>query len=251
MVKRSRKDVVDSRWEKKETQGRNVNPKFVQRELKEPVQAKNAVQKEFLKALNEYDVVVFSAPAGVGKSFLTMSTVADWLKAGKIDKLVLSRPIIPMGRSLGMLPSTLREKFEPHLMSLLEVLWKRYGKNYYDSCLHDGTIELLPIEYARGRSVDGAVVLDESQNLYPDEIYTMLTRMEEGSKLILIGDPNQTDIKGENGIDWLVKFVANNPNLQKHIKVIQASSANIVRSGLCKEMVISKEKELSKKKGTK
>lgn len=221
---------------------RVVKDKFID-EVKPPVQAKNEVQKEFLAALKDYDVIAFSAPAGCGKSFLAMSEASDWLKKGVYNKITLSRAVIPMGRSLGMLPSTLQQKFEPYLMPLLEVLWNRYGKSYYENALGLGTIELLAPEYARGRSVSGVFIIDEAQSMYPEELYTMLTRMETGSKLILIGDPNQSDIKGLNGIEWLCQFVEKNPELAEHIKVIKADSNHIVRSGLCKKMVQAKERE--------
>lgn len=243
MAKRSAKQVVEERWSKKAETGRVVNEKLAEREVQPPVQAKTTIQKEFLAALREYDVVAFSAPAGCGKSYLTMCEASDWLKKGYYDKITLSRAVIPMGRSLGMLPSTLQQKFEPYLMPLLEVLWNRYGKGFYENCLHDGTIELLAPEYARGRSVSGIMIIDEVQSMMPDELYTMLTRVETGAKLILIGDPNQSDIRGKNGIDWLCEFVEKNPDLQSYIKVIKANSDDIVRSGLCKAMVKAKEKE--------
>lgn len=241
--KRNQQKVVENRWEKKAETGRVVNEKHAAKEVQPPVQAKTEVQREFLQALKEYDVVVFHAPAGCGKSYLTMCEASDWLKKGIYDKITLSRAVIPMGRSLGMLPSTLQQKFEPFLMPLLEVLWNRYGKGFYENALHDGTIELLAPEYARGRSVSGVMIVDEVQSMMPDELYTMLTRMQENSKLILIGDPNQSDIKGKNAIDWLCEFVNNNPELTRHIKIIKATSDEIVRGGLCKAMVKAKEKE--------
>jgi len=246
MAKQNRATVREARNTKKEETGRIVREKF-SKEVQPAVKAKNPIQKEFLDALRTHDVVLFSAPAGVGKSFLTMSEVSDWLKKGDIDKITISRPVIPMGRSLGMLPSTLQQKFEPYLMPLLEVLWNRYGKGYYENCLHDGSIELLAPEYARGRSVSGCMILDEVQCMYSSELYTMLTRMEEGSKLILIGDDSghQTDIKGENAITWLKRFVKNNPELNQHIKIIEATSDDIVRSGLTKAMVKAREKEIN------
>lgn len=247
MSKQNRVKVKNARMAKKAATGRVLNPKF-QQEVRPPVQAKTPVQREFLNALKQYDVVLFDSPAGVGKSFLTMSEASDWLKKGEIDKITLSRPVIPMGRSLGMLPSTLQQKFEPYLMPLLEVLWKRYGKSYYENCLHDGSLELLAPEYCRGRSVSGCMIIDECQSMYGSELYTMLTRMEEGAKLILIGDDSghQTDIKGENAITWLKRFVEENPELEKHIKVIRATSDDIVRSGLTKAMVKAREKEAKK-----
>ena len=244
MAKRNVEQVIQNRWDKKADVGRVLKPKFQDESyIATPVTAKTEVQKEFLQALKEFDVVVFSAPAGVGKSYLTMSECADWLKKGIYDKITLTRAVIPMGRSLGMLPSTLQQKFEPYLMPLLEVLWKRYGKSYYENCLANGSVELLAPEYSRGRSVAGCMIIDEGQSLYPDELYTLLTRMEAGSKLIVIGDPNQSDIKGVNAIDWLEGFVANNPELTKHIKVLKATSNDIVRSGLCKAMVQARERE--------
>lgn len=244
MAKRNLEQTVQNRWEKKAEIGRVIKSKFQDENyLAPPVTAKTDVQKEFLNALKEFDVVVFSAPAGVGKSYLTMSEAADWLKKGVYDKITLTRAVIPMGRSLGMLPSTLQQKFEPYLMPLLEILWKRYGKSYYENCLANGSIELLAPEYSRGRSVSGCMVIDEGQSLHPDELYTLLTRMETGAKLVVIGDPNQSDIKGLNAIDWLEGFVEKNPELTKHIKVIKADSNDIVRSGLCKAMVQAKEKE--------
>ena len=241
--KRNQQKVVENRWEKKAETGRVVNEKHAAKEVKPPVQAKNEIQREFLAAMKEYDVVAFIAPAGCGKSLLTMSEVTDWLKKGLYDQVVLSRAVIPMGRSLGMLPSTLQQKFEPYLMPLLEVIWNRYGKGFYENCLHDGTLELLAPEYARGRSISDIMVIDESQSLYPTELYTMITRMQEGSKLFLLGDTAQSDIRGENGLQWLEKFVEENPALSKHIKIIKADSDHIVRGGLCKAMVKAKEKE--------
>ena len=247
-TKRNQRSTVEARWEKKEVVGRVVKEKF-EDQVKPPVQAKTAVQKEFLAALAQYKVVAFVAPAGVGKSYLTMCEASDWLKKGLIDKLVLSRAVIPMGRSLGMLPNTLQQKYEPFLMPLLEVLWNRYGKSYYENCLANGTLELLAPEYSRGRSVKGCMVIDELQCMTKDELYTMITRMEEDSKLILIGDGTglQTDIKGESGLDWLCNFVENNPELHQYIKIIRADSDDIVRSNLTKAMVKAREKEVGVK----
>lgn len=246
MVKRTRQMVQEKRQSKREEIGRVLKPKFQEEGyIAPPVQAKTEVQKEFLAALKTYDVVVFVAPAGCGKSYITMSEVSDWLKKGIYNKVVLTRAVIPMGRSLGMLPSTLQQKFEPYLMPLLEVLWKRYGKGYYENSLANGSVELLAPEYARGRSISDVLIIDEAQSLHQDELYTMITRMEEGSKLICIGDPFQSDIKGLNGIDWLCDFVEKNPNLQDHIKIIRATSDDIVRGGMCKQMVKAKEKESS------
>lgn len=243
MAKRNQLKVVEDRWEKKEQQGRVVNENFnaEDRYIAKPIQAKTEAQKQFLKALKEKQVIVFSAPAGCGKSLLTMSECTDWIKKGFYNKIYISRPSVGMGNSLGLLPGDLRQKYELYLLPLIDVIVKRYGRGFYESSLGNGTIELCPLEYIRGRSMTDIIILEESQNTKPDELYTVLTRIEESAKLIIIGDPNQTDIKGENGIDWLCKFVDDNPELKEFIAIIKATSDDIVRSGLCKSMVKAKE----------
>lgn len=243
MSKRNRNRVQQNRQQKREEIGRILDPKF-DKEIKPPVQAKTAVQKEFLQALANYDVVVLSAPAGVGKSFITMSEVSDWLKKGIYNRCVLTRPAVGMGNSIGLLKGDMRAKFEMYLLPLVEVVKDRYGVGWYENCLANGTLTMLPMEYARGMSISDVFVCEEMQNSKPDEMYTLITRLAEGGKLICIGDPNQNDLKGLNGIDWLCDFVERNPELQKHIKVIKATSDDIVRSGLCKAVVKAKEKEI-------
>ena len=242
MTKRNKSSVKGRKVEARERLGRVVRDKF-EVELKPPVTAKNAIQKLFLSALANYDVIVFVAPAGCGKSYLTMSEVADWLKRGLYSKCVISRPAVGMGNTLGLLPGDLRAKYEPYLLPLVDVMYGRYGKGWYETSISTGLIEFAPLEYVRGRSFDCVVVLEEAQNCTPDDVYTMLTRVSSGGKLIMIGDPTQNDLKGQNGIDWLVEFVNRNTELQQHIKVITATSDDIVRSGLCKAVVKAKENE--------
>src|SRR5690625_4520109 len=169
--------------------GRNIKEKF-EREVKPPVQARNEVQKEFLRALSKYEVIVFSAPSGVGKSYLTMCEVSDWLKKGRVDKIVLTRPSIPMGRSIGLVPGDVREKFELYLQPLLQVLWARYGKSYYENCLNSGAIELLPAEYARGRSINGVVILDEcfegSTEVLTKDGWTRFDELSDGGSVLQV-----------------------------------------------------------------
>lgn len=241
---KNRQAQQQKKQKKREDKGRVVDQVKMISEIKEPVQAKNPVQREFLKALNEKSCIVFEAPAGVGKSFLTMSEVTDWLKKGYYDKCLLSRPAVGLGNSVGLLKGDLRDKYEPYLLPIVDVIKGRYGTGFYESSLHNGTLEFALLEYIRGRSIDQLVVLEEAQNTKPDEMYTMLTRIAEGGKLICIGDRTQTDIKGQNGIEWLVEFVANNPELEEFVSVIRATSDDIVRGGLCKTVVKAKEKEL-------
>jgi len=244
MAKRNQKKVVEDRWEKKEQKGRTVSDKKAENYTASPVQAKNDKQKEFLRALSTHQVVVFLAPAGVGKSYLTMCELSDKLKTGKTDKILLSRPAVGMGNTIGLLKGDLRDKYEPYLLPLVDVLRTRYGTGFYENCLGNGTIEMLPLEYVRGRNISDTAIVDEFQNCTPDEAYTMITRVAEGGQLILIGDPTQNDLRGKNALQWLPEFLDKNPLLQEHIAIIEADSDDIVRGGLCKMMVKAKERSL-------
>lgn len=243
--KRTKQGVVEDRWEKKMSKGREVrdeNHSYV----KPPVQAKNEVQRQFLQALQNKACIVMECPAGVGKSYLTMCEVTDWLKKGIYDTCYLTRPAVGMGSTVGLLKGGLREKYEPYLLPLVDVISERYGHGFYESSLNNGTIQFALLEYIRGRSIDQVVVLDECQNTKPSEMYTMLTRIADGGCLICIGDRTQSDIKGQNGIEWLVDFVKENPELEEYVEVITGTSDDIVRGGLCKTVVKAKERSLKK-----
>jgi len=239
MAKRNQKKVVEERWVKKLEGGRKVKEDY---EVQPPVQARNDKQKGFLKSLATKEVSVFNAPAGCGKTFLTMSETTDWLKKGYFDKLVIARPNVVMGKTLGALKGDMHQKYEPLLMPMVEVIKGRYGKGFYDSSIHNGSIELVPLEYVRGRNFDYIVVIDEAQLTTPDEMYTILTRMADGGKLILLGDPTQKDQKGVDGITWLIDFLKRH-DLTQIMGYVEATSDDIERGGVCKAVVKAKEKD--------
>lgn len=241
MTKRNKRKVVEDRWDKKAEKGRQTKPEE-KGYVKPPIQAITDSQKTFLSLLKNKQVIVYKAPAGCGKTLVTMSQVTDWLKQGYCDKITISRPSVGMGNSLGLLPGSVREKYEPFLLPLIDVIKERYGAGFYESCINNGTIELQTLEHIRGRSFEGVVILDESQNVTPDEMYTILTRIGEEGKLIILGDTTQTDMRRENGLGWLSNFLYDNPELGGHIGIVEADSDQIVRSGLCKAMVKAKER---------
>lgn len=240
-MKRNNKKVVDSRWETKEAQGRVVR-EDERSYVKPPIQVKNAFQKQFIHALNTKQVIAVMSPAGTGKSFVSMSEVCDWIKKGVYDKMILTRPAVTLGKTIGLLPGTIEEKFSYFIQPMINVIKERYGCGFYESGLRNGTIVMQPLEYIRGHSIKDVVVLDEGQLLNPDELFTMLTRIEEGGKLIIIGDPAQRDNRdgGVDGITWLKGFVERH-RLHEHVAVLEATSDDIVRSGLCKDLVKAKE----------
>ncbi len=223
-----------------------IKAKFQEERKVLPIQAKNDFQRKVLKAFATKQIVVLLAPAGTGKSYLCMGTAADWFVKGEINKIIISRPAVGMGRTLGLLKGSLEDKFNPFLAPLIEVFTERHGRAKYDIALNSGDIEMVPVEYMRGRNIRDVAIVDESQNLTPEEMFSLLTRVTEDGKLFIIGDPVQTDLKQESGLVWLAKFVEKY-QLQEYIEIIEATSDDIVRSGLCKAFVKAMEVDKNEK----
>lgn len=249
-MKRNRQEARRIRSEQKAVRGRQVSARGIaeyQRAVTlSPVYAKNQFQKELLQSLFGCDATFVNSPAGSGKTFVVMSTVVDWLKQNTIKKIILTRPAVGMGRPLGLLPGSMREKFEPYLLPLVDVIVERYGREFYETQLSNRNIEFAPLEYIRGRSFEDAVVIcDEFQNTLPDEAYSIMTRLGEGSKLIAIGDSSQNDMRGLTGLQWAVDFIVRN-DLLDYAGIVQGTSDDIVRSGFCRAVVKAKESDIKK-----
>lgn len=236
MAKRRSSNPESSTLTAKKARGepRQVSDKFDKKV--EPIQAKNEFQKKVLRALSSKQIVVIKAPAGCGKTYMTMGTAVDWFVKGQIDKILITRPAVGMGKTLGLLKGDLEQKFNPYLAPLIEVFTERYGRGKYEAALHAGNIEMVPLEYMRGRNIRDVAIVDEAQNMTKDEMFSLITRVTEDGKLFIIGDPVQTDIKSDNGLVWLYEFVEEH-NLHEYIEVIEATSDDIVRGGLCKAFV--------------
>lgn len=222
---------------------RKVKEKFMsERQVKKPITALNNFQKQVLNALATKQVIVISAPAGSGKSFLAMTQAIDDYMKQECDRIFLSRPAVGMGNSLGMLKGGIQEKYEPYLMPLISIIKDRYGKGVYESGLHNENIILQPFEYLRGMNIDGWAIVDEAQCCTSQELYSMLTRINENGKLVLLGDRTQSDLKGEDGISWLRNFV-NRHNLHGSIAFVEGSSDDIVRSDFVRKVVKAREND--------
>ena len=217
-------------------QPRTVDSKFEHERKLEPLQAKNEFQKKVLKAVKTKQIVVVLAPAGSGKTYLTMGQAADWLVNGDIDKITITRPAVDMGKGIGFLKGSLDDKFDVYLAPLIEVFEMRHGIGKFDTALHAGNIQKVPLSFMRGRNIRGVGIVDESQNMTKEEMFALITRVTEDGKLFIIGDPVQTDLKQENGLVWLANFVEKH-NLHEYIEIIEGTSDDIVRGGLCKAFV--------------
>lgn len=200
----------------------------------------NERQRDCLADLYASTCVVLMGPAGTGKTFLAASVAAKDLAERRIRKIILSRANVPTGKSLGAFPGTVEEKMAPWLLPITDVLRQHLGNGFFEYCLKAGLIQIQPIETIRGRSFDDAIVLmDESQQLTVDELKAICTRIGENSKLYLMGDRAQRDVKTD-GLQWLLKLA------EKHrlpIGMHTFDSDDIVRSNLCKAFVKAFEAE--------
>jgi len=218
--------------------GRKKNAKFEdERELKaQPINAKSNTQRDYLKALQQKILIVGTGAAGTGKTFVAASHAANRLVHGEVDSIVLSRPYVAMGRSSGFFPGTVHEKLEPYLKPMLNVFKKRLGDNAYACDLRKGRISIQPMEAIRGMSFEDCVlIIDEAQNTTKDEMKSIVTRIGENCQLILCGDPAQTDIKGENGLEFISRIIESEK--VEGAEVIVFTSKDIVRSGITKQFV--------------
>lgn len=204
------------------------------------LEAINSKQSAYLRSLFGSPCVVCEGPAGVGKTYLAASVAAKDLSEKRIRRIILSRANVSTGKSLGAFPGTVEEKMAPWLLPITDVLKKQLGESFYKWAVGSGAIQIQPIETIRGRSFDESIILmDEAQQLTKDEIKAITTRIGQYSKLFLMGDPAQKDIKVD-GLDWLIGVVDRN-NLP--VDVHQFTSDDIVRSDLCAAFVKAYEKE--------
>lgn len=199
---------------------------------------KTQKQSEQLKALNTYDQVVCIGPAGTGKTYVTAAWAAMEFDKRRIHKIVLTRPNVPAGPSLGLFPGDMHEKFQNWVAPLTNVIKEVIGQGAFEIALKNGDIVFQPIETIRGASFANAVILvDEAQNIPEDQMKALVTRIGEGSKLVLDGDVNQKDIKESSGLEWALKTIQKSEYLNSHTGIVAFTSDDVVRSDLCKAWV--------------
>lgn len=185
-----------------ETEATDVRPTDVMgihASIKTPMKAitpRSLQQHAYVEALKRHALVFGIGPAGTGKTFIATAMAVHLLMTKKVKRLVLTRPVVEAGENLGFLPGTLEEKIDPYLRPLFDALSELLSAEKMKEYLENGTIEIAPLAYMRGRTLNGCVmVLDEAQNTTPMQMRMFLTRMGEGSRMIVTGDPSQCDLK--------------------------------------------------------
>jgi phosphate starvation-inducible PhoH-like protein len=192
-------------------------------------------QRALLDALEERNLTLALGPAGTGKTYLAISAAVEALEEGRVGRIVLSRPAVEAGESLGFLPGDLQEKLAPYLRPLYDALSDRLGGKRLRGCLADGSIEIAPVAYMRGRTLNNAfVVIDEAQNCTYGQIKMLLTRLGWHSTMVLTGDPDQTDLlPGMSGL----ADVAGRLEALPEVAVVRLTERDIVRHPLVGAML--------------
>ena len=160
-----------------------------------PIRAKTVGQREYIQAIRKKDLIFGIGPAGTGKTYLAVVMATQALKNGQVKRIILTRPAVEAGESLGFLPGDLKEKVDPYLRPLYDALNDVYGTEHTQRLIERGTIEIAPLAYMRGRTLDDAfVILDEAQNTTHQQMKMFLTRLGFGSKMVITGDKTQIDL---------------------------------------------------------
>lgn len=192
-------------------------------------------QRELMESMKNHALTMAIGPAGTGKTYLAISAAVEALEEGKIERIILSRPAMEAGESIGFLPGDMHEKMAPYLRPLYDALGDRLGGKRVKQYMDDGTIEIAPVGFMRGRTLNNAfVVIDEAQNCTYAQLKMLLSRLGWHSTMVVTGDPDQTDLLP--GISGLSDTVT---RLQKlgTVGIVKLSQADIVRHPLVAEML--------------
>ena len=200
------------------------------------VTARTPLQSEYLRALERHDLVFGIGPAGTGKTYLAVAFAAACLERGVVERIILSRPAVEAGERLGFLPGDMKEKVDPYLRPLYDALYDVLPPEKVDRDLETGIIEIAPLAFMRGRTLSHAfVILDEAQNTTSMQMKMFLTRLGEGSKMAITGDPSQIDLpRGDmSGLEQSVGLLRD----VKGISMVRFTSADVVRRDLVARIV--------------
>lgn len=188
-------------------------------------------QREYIDALKVAPQVIVTGPAGTGKTYIAATKAAQLYEANIVDRIILTRPNVPAGRSLGFFPGTMEEKIAPWIVPFVEVLEDQLGKEAVEAAMKKGNIQVVPFEVMRGRTFKNAfVILDEAQNASAHELKMFLSRIGENAQCVLNGDVSQSDLRNESGLKVVIDLVQKQ---KLPVPVIEFTLDDIVRSDIC------------------
>ena len=201
-----------------------------------PVKAKTVGQKKYIQAIRKNTIVLGVGPAGTGKTFLAVAMAVKALRAKEVNRIVLTRPAVEAGESLGFLPGDLQSKIDPYLRPLYDALYQIMGAESFQRNMEKGLIEVAPLAYMRGRTLDNAfIILDEAQNTTPAQMKMFLTRIGFGSKVVITGDATQKDLAPgtKSGLDVALRVLRK----VDEIAICKLTSNDVVRHPLVQKIV--------------
>lgn len=216
-----------------------MQPYMPQKKLSVAIHPRNKHQRTYLQKLqNDVKNIVFAiGPAGTGKTLLACQTGVQWLKGGKVEKIIVTRPAVSVDEDLGFLPGSLQQKMEPWTRPIFDVLHDYYYSREIEHMVREGIIEISPLAYMRGRTFKNAwIIADEMQNATPNQMKMLLTRLGEGSKMVVTGDLRQADRLDNNGLLEFVNLLDEVENLT-HVDVIRFDNQDIERHNAVKEIL--------------
>jgi phosphate starvation-inducible PhoH-like protein len=206
------------------------------RPARKKLRAKTDNQSDYIRSMSEADVTFCCGPAGTGKTAVAVGLACQYLLQDRVQKIVISRPVVESGRGLGFLPGTLTDKVQPYLVPITEEMKLFLGRETYNSMRATNTIEICPLEYMRGRNFhDTFMILDEAQNATFEQIKMFLTRIGLGSKAVINGDLDQTDLRG-NEYGGLHTCISKLDNLDG-VAICELDSSDIVRHSIISDIL--------------
>ncbi len=212
-----------------------------------PVRPKTLGQKKYVDLIRNNTIVFGIGPAGTGKTYLAMAMAITAFKNNEVSRIILTRPAIEAGEKLGFLPGDLQQKVDPYLRPLYDALFEIMGAENFNKNMEKGVIEVAPLAYMRGRTLDNAfIVLDEAQNTTPEQMKMFLTRIGYGAKAVITGDITQIDLgtNQRSGLSEATKILSN----IEDIGMITLTNKDVVRHPLVQKIILAYEKAENKKR---
>ena len=207
-----------------------------------PIRAKTTGQTRYIKAIQNNTITLGVGPAGTGKTYLAVAAAVAAFRSKEVNRIILTRPAVEAGERLGFLPGDLQSKVDPYLRPLYDALFEMLGAETYEKYLERGSIEVAPLAYMRGRTLDDSfIILDEAQNTSKEQMQMFLTRMGFGSKIVITGDVTQIDLPGDkvSGLKEAMRIL----NGVEDIAICRLTASDVVRHVLVQRIIKAYEED--------
>tara|TARA_B100002049_G_scaffold236750_1_gene224414 strand:+ start:2386 stop:3114 length:729 start_codon:yes stop_codon:yes gene_type:complete len=241
MARRSRPQNVRPRSGKQKRHApiQEQHADYSVRPIIEPLQPQTEAQGHYMLAIQSSPLTIATGPAGTGKTYICAAMAADALMSRRVDRIIITRPVVEAQENIGFLPGEVDEKFAPYFEPFRDVLEERLGKGQVKALIASGRIVASPLAFMRGKTFkDAFVILDEAQNTTTGQMKLFLTRLGEGVRCVVNGDVRQTDLRGATGLEDAIARLSH----LRSVAMVEFTVEDIVRSGLARDIVIAYER---------